>query len=446
MKSWMGVAALGVGIFAAACSTGPRTAPRAPPPPPPLKAPAGFDDESNGFTDAAAHQADLAKFDEIEKIANGLGPLYNAQSCRECHQNPVSGGNSQITELRVGHSDRHGNFTFPAIPINDGSEVIKGRTLVNQRAICPNQQFPDTSVQERVPDSENLRTFRISLGVLGDGFVEAVPDATLIAIARRQCRSDLGICGLALRVPVLEAPGTTRVGRFGWKDQQASLPSMAADAYLNEMGITNSLIPQEVTDLCNTVSEPNDQPGADGLTDLDRFVRFLRATKTPPRDARLAATAAARRGRGLFSEIGCAVCHVPTLTTAPAGTPVNGGKFTVPRALGNKSFHSYSDYLMHDIGTGDGIAIAMPEHYGRHVYDTKWRDMSLEAYRATANRMRTAPLWGVRMRPSLMHDGASHTFREAIDRHRGEAEEVKKRFDGLSKADQEAILAFLSSL
>lgn len=445
MKSWVGVTVLGVSVLAAACSTGPPVTSLGQAPPPPPQAPTGFDNASNGFTDASTHQADRAKFEEVEQIADGLGPLYNAQSCRECHQNPVSGGNSQIMELRVGHNDRHGHFVFPAIPINGGSEVIKGRTLVNQRAICPNGAFPDTNIQERVPESEDIRSFRIALNLLGAGFVEAVPDSTFVAIANRQCQGDRRICGLALKVPVLESPGATRVGRFGWKDQHASLLSMSADAYLNEMGITNSVLPEEVTNLCNTVSEPNDKAGADGLADLDHFVRFLRATKAPARDARLSATAAAQRGEALFTKIGCAVCHVPTLTTAPAGTSVNGGKFIVPDALGNKTFHPWSDYLLHDIGTGDGIAISMSEHYGRHVYAIRWQDMSLDA-QATANRMRTTPLWGVRMRTMLMHDGASHTFRDAIARHRGEAKDVTRRFERLSEADQEAMLEFLGSL
>jgi CxxC motif-containing protein (DUF1111 family) len=453
MKTWMGVAVLSVSVFVAACSSGPRATTLGPPsrssnlPSRPVEAPTGFDNASNGFTDAPIHQADQARFDEVEQIADGLGPIYNAQSCRECHQNPISGGNSQIMELRVGHNDGHGQFVFPEIPINGGSEVIKGRTLVNQRAICPNGAFPDTSVQQRVPQSENIRTFRISLNLLGAGFVEAIADSTLIAIASKQCHSDRRICGLALAVPVLESPGETRVGRFGWKDQHASLLSMSADAYLNEMGITNSLQREEVTNLCNTVSEPNDKAGADGLTDLDHFVRFLRATKAPARDARLSATAAAQAGEVLFAKIGCGVCHVATLTTVRAGTAVNGGTFVVPDALGNKIFHPYGDYLLHDIGTGDGIAISMPEHYGRHVYETQWRGMPpLDAFQASANRIRTAPLWGLRMRTMLMHDGASLTFGDAIARHRGEATDVTKRFEHLSQADREAILEFLGSL
>src|SRR6266566_1182629 len=203
------------------------------------EAPSGFDNKTNGMVDDATHVADQAKFDEIEQISDGLGPLYNAQSCRECHQNPTSGGSSQVSELRVGHRGPGGKFQNPEIPIARGTEIIKGRTLVNDRAICPKAAFPSTEIQERVPDSENIRTFRVSLNVLGDGFVEAVPDQTFVDLAKDQCRKNHKICGQVLYVPILEAPGQTRVGRFGWKNQQASLLSFAADAYLNEMGITS---------------------------------------------------------------------------------------------------------------------------------------------------------------------------------------------------------------
>ena len=284
------------------------------------------------------------------------------------------------------------------------------------------------------------------MGILGDGFVEAVDDSTLIDISNRQCTQDGKICGLIVRVPILESPGETRVGRFGWKSQHASLLSFSGDAYLNEIGITNRLFPDEVTNLCNTVAEPNDRAGADGLADIDRFARFIRATKAPARDAQQAGAAAAKAGETLFIKVGCDICHVPTLTTAAPGTVINGGKFTIPEALGSKSFHPYSDFLLHDIGTGDGIVVAMEEHYGKRMYQTQWRDLSLEAYQATANRIRTAPLWGVRMQPMLMHDGASLTFRDAILRHRGEASNVTEHFENLSEADQGAIIEFLKSL
>ncbi len=411
------------------------------------EAPVGFDDKSNGITDDATHQADRAKFEEIEQLSDGLGPLYNAQSCRECHQNPVSGAASQVSELRVGHQAPDGHFRNPEIPIAHGVEVITGRSLVNDRAICPNAAFSNTEIQERVPDTETIRTFRLSLNLLGDGFVEAVADQTLIDLAAQQCKSSRHkICGQVLEVPIVEAPGQMSVGRFGWKDQHASLLSFAGDAYLNEMGITNRLQPDEVTKLCNAAPEPNDAPGPDGLTDIDHFARFIRATKAPARDSQLVNSASTKRGNRLFDEVGCATCHVETLTTVPAGTKINGGTFTIPTALGSVTFHPYGDFLMHDLGTGDGILQAIPEHYGKKVFEMMSGYLAKQNFESSRNKIRTAPLWGVRLRPRMMHDGGSLTFRDAIHRHSGEALHVTQRFENLKKGDQDAVLEFLKSL
>ena len=426
--------------------------PKLPPPPPPPgnsgpEALAGFDNQSNGAVAEATHAADLESFDETEDTGDGLGPLYNAQSCRECHQNTVSGGASQVTELRVGHNGPDGKFVNPDLPIGRGSTVIPARTLVNDRAICPNAQFPDSEIQERVPDSEKIRTFRISLSVLGDGFVEAVDDTTLLGLAREQCRTSQGkICGQALYVPIVEAPGTTRVGRFGWKDQHASLLSFSADAYLNEMGITSRLQPDEVTAICNTVAEPNNQNDSTGLADIDRFARFMRASKAPARDTIQAKTAMAVLGSRLFDSIGCATCHVRTLVTAAAGTVINGGLDTIPAALGAKTFHPFGDFLLHNVGTGDGIVMTMQEHYGKKALQILWRSYSRPEFGNTQNKMRTAALWGVRLRPRLMHDAASLTLRDAIVRHRGEASGVTDRFLKLSGSEQTALVEFLKSL
>src|ERR1700719_3942208 len=271
------------------------------------EAPTGFDNKSNGVTDDATHQADQTKFEEVEQLSDGLGPLYNAQSCRECHQTPVSGAASQVTELRVGHQGPDGHFRTPDIPIAHGAETI--------------------------------RTFRLSLNLLGDGFIEAIADQTLIDLSKQQCTSSHGkICGQVLYVPVVEAPGQMGVGRFGWKDQHASLLSFAGDAYLNEMGITNRLQPDEAANICNTVSEPNDTSAADGLADIDHFARFVRATKAPARDAQLAKSDAVAKGALAFDKIGCTACHVATMTTAAAGTKINGGMFTIPDALGSITF------------------------------------------------------------------------------------------------------------
>jgi len=410
------------------------------------EAPAGFDNKSNGVVDDATHQADQAKFEEVEGVADGLGPLYNAQSCRECHQSPTSGGSSQVSELRVGHLGPGGRFENPAIPINRGTEVISGRTLVNDRAICPSGAYPDTEIQERVPETESIRTTRLSLSLLGDGFIEALADQTLVDLARNQCKTSHGkICGLVIHVPIVESPGQAGVGRFGWKDQHASLLSFSGDAYLNEMGITNRLFPDEVTKLCNTAPEPNDPPGPDGLSDVDHFARFVRASKAPARDPKLAVTAMAKKGSELFDKAGCAACHVGSLTTAVAGTKINGGTFTIPPALGGKTFHPYGDFLLHDVGTGDGIVIPIVEHYGRMARQMP-RQCTPENFQKTQKRVRTAPLWGVRLRTRLMHDGASLTLRDEILRHRGEAEKAEEGFRHMGRSDQEALLLFLRSL
>jgi CxxC motif-containing protein (DUF1111 family) len=410
-------------------------------------APAAFDGASNGLVDQATHDADRDAFEEVETVADGLGPVYNAQSCRECHQNPASGGPSQIAELRAGHRDPQGRFVNPSVPIADGKAMITGRTLINDRAICPSAAFPDQEIQERVPDTETVRTFRTSVNLLGDGFVEAVADETLKEIADRQCRETHGrVCGKVVSVPVLEAPGKTRIGRFGWKDQQASLLSFAGDAYLNEMGVTSRLLPDEITTLCDAVKDPEDAQDSDGLADIDRFARFIRATKAPPRDAALAQTEDAKKGADLFVSIGCERCHVSRLETAPTGTEINGGTFTVPEALGGKSFHPFSDFLLHDVGTGDGIAVAVQEHFGARYLETQSALEMQSTFNLNANRLRTPPLWGVRTHSRLMHDGESLTLRDAIRRHRGEAAEESRSFLRLPPEEQERLLTFLLSL
>ena len=350
----------------------------------------------------------------------GLGPVYNGTACATCHENPNTGGASQITELRVGHTDANGNFVNPTILINDGQDTITGRSIVNDRAICP-------QAEEHIPPTENIRALRAVLNTLGDGFVEAIDDQTLIAIAARQSAESGGrIHGEVVEAPLFEAAGQTRVGRFGWKDQHGSLLSFASDAYLNEMGVTSRLRPKDVTTVCKTTADPEDVPDSLGLADIDHFAQFVRGTMVPPRDTGLAATGSAQHGQALFQELGCGTCHVESIVTAPPGTSVNGGAFTVPAALGNKVIHPFSDFLLHDVGTGDGIVQVGPQD--------------------TANKLRTAPLWGLRTRSRFMHDLKSLSLENAIARHQGEAEEPADRFRGLSSTDKQDLLDFLNSL
>ncbi len=114
--------------------------------------------------------------------------------------------------------------------------------------------------------------------------------------------------------------------------------------------------------------------------------------------------------------------------------------------LPREQFHPYGDFLLHDVGTGDGFVVAMLEHYGKKMYQTNWRNFSVPEYSNAANKIRTAPLWGVRLHSRLMHDGASVTLLDAILRHRAEAEHVTDRFEKLKPADKEALLEFLRSL
>jgi CxxC motif-containing protein (DUF1111 family) len=393
----------------------------------PTEAPTGFDGISNGLTDDATFGADRAAFDGTEDVDEGLGPLYNAQACRECHQAPISGAASQITELRVGHRDSRGRFVDPDLPMGDGTEVVHARSLVNDRSICPSAEFPNLTGQQRVPATETIRALRASLNTLGDGYVEAIPSSALRAIADRQCRSTRGeICGKAITVPVLEAGGTGRIGRFGWKNQHASLVSFSADAYLNEMGITSVLQPTDTASLCDAIEDPEDHIGADGLGDVDRFARFMRATKAPSRYGSLAATAEAVAGSDLFDQIGCATCHVRTFVTAPAGSVLNGGTLTVSAAIGNKIIHPFSDFLLHDVGTGDGIV----QNGGQE----------------TAMTLRTPPLWGLHVRGRMMHDLESVTFDDVIVRHKGEASGVTRAYFRLRPDEQGKLQAFLGSL
>ncbi len=394
------------------------------------EAPTGFDNLTNGvLVNQVDFDAAKLVFEERDDIAKGLGPVYNTQSCAECHQNPITGGISQITELRAGHNDSVGNFIDAA-----------GGSLINDRATNAN-------IQERVPSTaETVRTFRTSLNVLGDGFIEAIDSNNIVAVANAQPGQSGGqIAGQVIQVPVFEANNALRVGRFGWKNQMASLLSFASDAYLNEQGITNRFNLVENTSNGRFVGfgsgfDPvaDNQPcvpgtrdagqncGEDPDEDIVDFANFMRSTKAPARNSETQNSADAIAGASLFNQVGCNICHVANWTTAPTGTVINGGAFTVPAALGSKTFHPYSDFLLHNVGTGDGIV----QNGGQ----------------ATANKMRTAPLWGVRTRDRLMHDGESLTRSEAILSHAGEATGVINNYRALSITQRNQIATFLNSL
>ena len=366
------------------------------------EAPAGFDNQTNGHLSQKQFDDFRATFEETESIADGIGPTFNDTGCANCHKVPVTGGGSATLETRAGYYRSHEFIEHP------------GGSLVQDHAISP-------EIQEYMLPGE-AHTFRTSLSVLGDGFIEAIDDQTIVDIANRQPSA---IRGLLIRVPVLEANGSLRVGRFGWKNQHASLESFAADAYLNEMGITNPLQRVENTSNGNSVAAYDTVPDPeDDGSDIREFADFMRATKVPPRGEISASDDAA--GSRIFATIGCGDCHVATIVTAPVGTSINGGTLKVPPALGNKVIHPFSDFLLHDVGTVDPIV----QNGGPETY----------------NKVRTPPLWGLRTRTAFMHDGQTDSVEGAILKHQEQAQKASLAFRSLSATEKQQLLTFLGSL
>src|SRR5215510_8355231 len=290
-------------------------------------------------------------FSENETIADGLGPTYNDTGCAACHQFVDIGGFAQQMEFRAGH------ITLGAFVDAPGGQLIHARAT-------------DSDIVEHISTAETVKAFRIVTQTLGDGFVECIANTTL---ENNVAAQPLAQRGTLTNVPVTEANNTLRHGRFGWKAQQASLLSFAGDAYLNEMGITSKFdgfggrsssaadagthenpasTAEGVIDVTGPPFDPVVDPEDDG-GDVLAFADFMAATRAPGRENPI--PAAAVRGDPLFNQVGCNVCHTRTLTTAPAGTVINGGAFTVPAALGDKIIHPFSDFALHDVGTGDGI-------------------------------------------------------------------------------------------
>ena len=343
-------------------------------------------------------------FEEREDVGDGLGPTYNDISCSACHQAPVTGHVSQINEFRTG-TVSFGVFSAPP----------GGQTLIQDRGI-------DAEAQEHPNTGFNAQELRSTRTVLGDGFVEAIANGTLQTNVANQPSAQRG----QLRtVAVLEAPGQTRIGRFGHKSQHASLISFSADAYLNEMGITSPLQPNENNILgvpvgaFDTVADPED----DG-DDVEAFAAFMRALRVPGRGP---INADVNAGQTLFNAIGCAICHTPSFTTAPAGTVINGGAFIVPVALGNKIIRPFSDFALHNIGTSGGIG-AEPGVNDR--FSTT-----------------TIALWGVRTKHRFMMQGNAHTIFDSIQLHGGQAATARNNFNnGLNNTQKNQLIAFVLSL
>jgi CxxC motif-containing protein (DUF1111 family) len=351
-----------------------------------------------------------AIFEEREEVDEGLGPTYNDVACSSCHQAPVTGHISQINEFRAGSVNIFGQFVAPP----------GGQTLLQDRAIAP-------GAQEHSNTGLDVHEFRSTRTLLGDGFVEAIANQTLQNNVAAQPAAQRG----QLRtVTVLEAAPATRVGRFGHKSQHASLVSFSADAYLNEMGITSPLQPNDNNILGaspapfdNGCDGPCTDPEDDGV-DVEAFAAFQRALRAPGRGP---INADVNAGQTLFTSIGCAVCHTPQFTTAVAGTVINGGAFVVPAALGNKIIRPFSDFALHNIGTSAGIGA----------------EAGVNDRFATT----TIALWGVRTKNRFMMQGNTNTIFDSIQVHGGQAATARNNFNNaLNTTQKNQLIAFVLSL
>ncbi len=372
----------------------------------------------------------LAAFEEGRELFNtdatpetGLGPVFNKEGCGSCHNAgddplvPAIGGAGAIMVTRFGRFVGKGEF--------DPMEEFGGS--LRQMATI------DIDCEEIVPPEAEIVAFRVTTPAFGAGLLEAISDETILAGADPGDADGDGISGKAHVVfdPWLE---TERVGRFGWKAQVANLDTFSADASLNEMGITNILFgqendpngvfPPELSD-CDLVDDPEDAPDGDGVSSFNKMAVFQRFLAAPPRTPLLDG-----RGFGLFRQIGCDDCHTPVMFTGDS-------EFEF---LDHKPVFLFSDLLLHDMGAlGDEIVQGDAE----------------------GTEMRTPPLWGLRVRPLLLHDGRSASddvdarIRGAIEGvttpkvlpgHAGEAAASRAAWMALPPADQQDVLDFLKSI
>ncbi len=345
--------------------------------------------QHQSIDDAAAVEAGAAGFTSVNGLSSGLGPAFSGTSCASCHAMPAIGGWGTTTILRVSRRTADGTYH----PYDDGPVV----------AAFSN---PEHECQPVIPDDANVFSRRIPISTFGSGRIDAIGDELIVALEDPDDRNGDGIRGRAARVSD-RASGGTRIGRFGWKAQTASLLAFTALAYQQDLGITSDLYPservigvsREQLERCDTVADPEDRrQESTGVRAIDTLVAFM---KSLPEPQPAPDTADSLAGRGLFDSAGCGTCH-----RAQVG-----------------DVRAFTDFLLHDIGTGDGISEGD----------------------AGPHEMRTAALWGIRDRRMYLHDGSASSIEQAIARHDGEAAATRERFAALPLAQQQQLVAFVRS-
>jgi CxxC motif-containing protein (DUF1111 family) len=378
---------------------------------------------------------------------DGLGPLFNARSCSGCHfkdgrgRPPEPGEAPRGFLLRVSMPGRgaHGaalphpiygdqlqTDALPGVPAEVALRVeyeeLVGHYADGEAFQLRRPRYVLTQPGFGALPAELALSPRVAPQTLGLGLLEAVAESELEDLADAEDRDGDGISGRLQRVFDAES-GRQRVGRFGWKAEQASVRAQVTAAFVGDMGITSQVFPHENHTPAQAACAQHPSGGAPELTPhtLDSVVLYMRTLALPAQ--RALPVDQAREGRGLFAEARCDACHRPSLRSATVDD--------LPE-LSNQRFQPFSDLLLHDMG--EGLSDARP------------------SFAAEGSEWRTAPLWGVGLlikvngHQLLLHDGRARGVAEAILWHAGEAEPAKRAFLRMSRAQRQALLAFVESL
>ena len=344
-----------------------------------------------------------ALFERLATADEGLGPLYNGERCSDCHDQPVTGG-SGIQRLRVLKATRFEDGRCDLLHAVGGDNIQRRATdLLKAHGMGP----------EEVPEAATATALMTGPPLLGLGLLEAVPDEVLEEWADPDDRDGDGISG---RLPRL-ADG--RSARFGRKGDAATVEDFVDTALRFELGFTTHRHPDEepmngtpIPPEADPMPDPEiDAPTMGHITD---FVRFL-APPAPEQELSGAARDTVEQGRALFGQIGCASCHRQELRTGESATT----------GLAGRPLRPYSDLLLHDLGEA--------------LADVCGAD-------AAPGELRTAPLWGLRHRARLLHDGRATDINGAVAAHGGEAAAARDAFESLPEEARLAVIRFLRSL
>jgi CxxC motif-containing protein (DUF1111 family) len=402
----------------------------------------------------------LGRFQEVETITgNGLGPRFNFNQCSGCHAQPTVGGtgaatNPQFTAITKGIASTQD--TVPSfITVNGPTREARFPFFFNADGSA-NTSAPNGGVETiftvsgmagatgcnllqpsfaSAAAAGNL-IFRIPTPVFGAGLLENIDEATLIAVQVAAATNGVGVGGT---FNYNGNDGT--IARFGWKAQNRSLLLFSGEAYNVEMGIANELFPADrplpgeeqlqngLVSTCLNLQKkgyPEDTTnfGAAGsgiLSDIEGFAQFMRLLAPPvPSNTTPGGTTSITNGKSLFSSVGCAVCHTPSMKTQASH---------ITSSLGNATVNPYSDLEIHHMGSGLADNVSQGG--------------------AGGDQFRTAPLWGLGQRIFFLHDGRTTNLLTAISAHRSggsEASIVVANFNSLSASQRQDVLNFLRSL